>query len=72
MNTNPKTIVYRVNGVDSVEIKVTPITMEIQSGKSKLEEHMGKKDLDVKELINDGVLYPYNHESEFNHGMFIE
>ena len=72
MNTNPKTIVYRVNGFDSVEIKVTPLTMEIQSGKSKLEEHMGKKDLDVKELINDGVLYPYNHESEFNHGMFIE
>ena len=72
MNTNPKTIVYRVNGFDSVEIKVTPLTMEIQSGKSKLEEHMGQKDLDVKELINDGVLYPYNHESEFNHGMLIE
>ena len=33
---------------------------------------MGQKDLDVKELINDGVLYPYNHESEFNHGMFLE
>ena len=72
MNTNPKTIVYRVNGFDSVEIKVTPKTMEIQSGKSKLEEHMGQKDLDVKELISDGVLYQYDHESEFNHGMFIE
>ena len=67
MNTNPKTIVYRVNGFDSVEIKVTPITMEIQSGKSKLEEHMGQKNLDVKELISDGVLYQYNHESEYNH-----
>ena len=38
--------------------------MEIQSGKSKLEEHIRQKDLNVKELISDGVLYP--HESEFN------
>ena len=70
MKTNSKTVVYRVNGFDSVEIKVNPITMEIQSGKSKLEEHMRQKDLDVKELISDGVLYPYNHESEYDHGMF--
>ena len=38
--------------------------MEIQSGKSKLEEHIRQKDLNVKELISGGVLYP--HESEFN------
>ena len=38
--------------------------MEIQSGKSKLEEHIRKTDLNVKESISDVVLYP--HESEFN------
>ena len=71
MDINPQSIVYRVNGFDSIEIKVNPKTMEIQSGKSNLEEHIGQKNLDVSELISDGVLYQH-HESEFNHGMFIE
>ena len=64
MDTDPNTITYQVNGFDSIEVKVNPKTMEIQSGKSKLEEHIRQKDLNVKELINDGVLYP--QESEFN------
>ena len=64
MGTNPKTTVYRVKGCDSIEIKVNPKTMEIQSEKSKLEEHIRQKDLNVKELISDGVFHP--HESEFN------
>ena len=38
--------------------------MEIQPGKSELEEHIGQKELDVKELISDGVLY--NLKSEIN------
>ena len=46
--------------------------MEIQPENSELEEQIGQKELDVKELISDGVLYQYNHESEFNHGMFLE
>ena len=64
MDTNRKAAVYRVNGCDSIEVKVNPKTMEIQLGKSKLEEPIRQKDLNVKELISDGVLYP--HESEFN------
>ena len=64
MDADSKTTVYRVNGFDSIEVKVNPKTMEIQSGKSKLEEHIRQKDLNVKELISGGVLYP--HESEFN------
>ena len=64
MNTNSKTTVYGVNGFDRIEVKVNQKTMEIQSGKSKLEEHIRQKDLNVKELISDGVLY--HHESEFN------
>ena len=71
MNTNAETVVYRVNGFDSIEVKVNPKTMEIESGKSELEEHIGQKDLDVQEMISDGVLYQH-HEPEFNHGMFIE
>ena len=71
MDTNRKATVYRVNGCDSIEVKVNPKTMEIESGKSELEEHIGQKDLDVQEMISDGVLYQH-HEPEFNHGMFIE
>ena len=69
METDPNTIVYRVNGFDSIEVKVNPKTMEIEAGKSELEEHIGQKDLDVSELISDGVLYQH-HDSELNHGMF--
>ena len=58
------TLLYKVNGFDNIEVKVNPKTMEIQSGKSKLEEHNGQKELDVKELICDGVLY--NLKSEIN------
>ena len=64
MDKNSKTAAYRVNGFDSIEVKVNPKTVEIQGGKSKLEEHIRQKDLNVKELISDSVLYP--HESEFN------
>ena len=71
MDTDPNTIVYRVNGFDSIEVKVNPKTMEIESGKSELEEHIGQKDLDISELISDGVLYQQN-EPEFNQGIFIE
>ena len=71
MDTDPNTIMYRVNGFDSIEVKVNPKTMEIESGKLELEEHIGQKDLDVSELISDGVLYQ-DHEPESNHGMFIE
>ena len=71
MDTDPNTIVYRVNGFDSIEVKVNPKTMEIESGKSELEEHIGQKDLDIRELISDGVLYQQN-EPEFNQGIFIE
>ena len=71
MDTDPNTIMYRVNGFDSIEVKVNPKTMEIESGRSELEEHIGQKDLDVSELISDGVLYQH-HEPEFNHSMFIE
>ena len=71
MDTDPNTIVYRVNGFDSIEVKVNPKTMEIESGKSELEEHIGRKDLDISELISDGVLYQQN-EPEFNQGIFIE
>ena len=63
MDKNSKTAAYRVNGFDSIEVKVNPKTVEIQGGKSKLEEHIRQKDLDFKELISDGVLYP--RESEF-------
>ena len=52
MDTNPNTIVYRVNGFDSIEVKVNPKTMEIESGKLILEDHIGQKDLDVQELIS--------------------
>ena len=71
MDTDPNTIVYRVNGFDTIEVKVNPKTMEIESGKLELEEHIGQKDLDVQELISDGVLYQH-HEPEFDHGMFLE
>ena len=64
MDTDPNTIMYRVNGFDSIEVKVNPETMEIQSGKSKLEEPIRQKNLNVKELISDGVLYL--HGSEIN------
>ena len=40
MDADSKTTVYRVNGFDSIKVKVNPKTMEIQSGKSKLEEHI--------------------------------
>ena len=64
MDKNSKTAAYRVKGFDSIDVKVNPKAMEIQGRKSKLEEHIRQKDLNVKKLINDGVLYP--HESEFN------
>ena len=71
MNTYSKMPVHRVNGFDSIEVKVNPETMEIQSGKSKLEEPIRQKNLNVKELISDGVLYQH-HEPEFDQSMFIE
>ena len=55
MDADSKTTVYRVNGFDSIKVKVNPKTMEIQSGKSKLEEHIRQKDFNVKELISGGV-----------------
>ena len=67
MDTNSETIVYKVNGFDSIEVMVNPKTMKIQAGKSKLEEHIGQKDLDVKELISDGVLYNLESKLSSNH-----
>ena len=54
--------IYRVNGFDSVEIEVDASTMEIQSGKLALEEHLGKigqklADCTVDTLVAAGVLY---------------
>jgi hypothetical protein len=54
--------VYRVNGFDSIEVEVNANTMEIQTGKSALEEHLGKtggnlSDYTVDSLITSGVLY---------------
>ena len=40
--------------------------MEIQPGKSELEEHIGQKELDVKKLISDGVLYKLKSEINSN------
>merc|ERR1712129_431989 len=55
-------LVYRVNGFDSIEIEVNANTMEIQTGKSALEEHLSKtgvnvSDYTVDSLITSGVLY---------------
>ena len=54
--------IYRVNGFDSVEIEVNASTMEIQSGKLALEEHLGQigqklADCTVDSLVAAGVLY---------------
>merc|ERR1719350_431811 len=54
--------IYRVNGFDNVEIEVDASTMEIQSGKLALEEHLGKigqklADCTVDTLVDAGVLY---------------
>ena len=54
--------IYRVNGFDSVEIEVDASTMEIQSGKLALEEHLGQigqklADCTVDSLVAAGVLY---------------
>ena len=45
---------------------MNPKTMEIQPGKSELEEHIGQKELDVKKLISDGVLYKLKSEINSN------
>ena len=54
--------VYRVNGFDSIEVEVNANTMEIQTGKWELEEHLSKtgvnlSDHTVDSLITSGVLY---------------
>merc|ERR1712129_144914 len=55
-------LVYRVNGFDSIEVEVNAKTMEIQTGKSALEEHLSEtgvnlSDYTVDSLITSGVLY---------------
>ena len=68
MDTDPNTILYRVNGFDSIEVKVNPKTMEIESGKLELEQYLQHSgslflyqkldlDMDIKKLRNDGKIY---------------
>ena len=49
-----------------IEILVDPKTFKIYEGKEKLESWFQRDELDVKQLINDGVLFKVNTYSQIS------